>query len=125
MMTIETGRLLGTLRTESVFRVESDGAGSPPRTDYRPEHTPLLNDGRWHHWMIPGEDYEVEHDGTGWRVTCRSWPSTGHTYRLADSSTWTLSGELPTDRGTVALEIGRTYVLRSTGNRAWALHEAA
>lgn len=123
MMTTETGRRLGTLRTDKAVQIDPDGVGSYPRTDYRPEHTPLLNDGRWHHWMLPGEDYNIEHDGAGWRVTCWSWPG-GHTYRLADASTWAFVDRLPVDDGHVTLTPGRAYALRSDGHGTWTLLES-
>ena len=126
MTTLQTSRLLGTLRTEHIAHYESEGAGSRGRNDYRPVQTPVLNDGRWHYWMQPGEDYEVGYDGTGWRVTCRTWSSAAaaHVYRLASAATWAHVHRLPIDDGEAVLESGRTYILSSVGHGAWTMHEA-
>jgi len=128
MVTTDTGRQLGALLAEKAVRDESEGAGSPPRTDYRPHRTPLLNDGCWHYWMTPGEDYNIEHDGQGWRATCRTWPDGTHRYRLARAGTLDLVNELVLDDGgdpplKVVLDPGRRYRLQSVGNGAWMVHE--
>lgn len=120
MIAADTGRLLGTMRTESIVHDESDGAGSPRRTAYRPYATPLRNDGRWSHWMMPGEDYDLAHDGTGWVVTYRSWPG-GHTYRLATLD-WDFATALPVGDSDFALDRGQRYQLRYS-DHAWTLHE--
>lgn len=124
-MIADTATLLGTLRTESAAYAEAEGAGSPGRTDYRPQGTPLLNDGKHHYWMIPGEDYEIRRDGDGWRVTCRTWPANGHVYRLATTA-WHLADSLIIDTGRFisAYRLGpdRAYVLHAIGH-TWELHE--
>jgi hypothetical protein len=124
MITMDAGRMLGNLRMEQRVQDESEGAGSRRRTDYRPVQTPVLNDGRWHYWMIPGEDYGVRHDGTGWRVTCWTWTTDTHVYRLASADMWEFADRLPVDDGTVTLNPGRAYTLRHTGPDTWALHES-
>lgn len=117
--------LIGTLRTESVPVDDPEGVGSPPRTDYRPERTPLLNDGRWHHWMAPGEDYDIDHDGVGWRVTCRTWGDSGHTYRLADADTWAMADRLPVEDWWMLLNPTRRYMLRFMADPwGWGVYEA-
>ena len=124
MITMEAGRLLGDLRIEQRIHDESEGAGSRRRTDYRPVHTPVLNDGRWHYWMAPGEDYGIRHDGTGWRVTCQSWSAAGtHVFRLADRS-GNLTDRLPVDNGEVTLTPGQAYWLVGHGLGVWALYES-
>jgi hypothetical protein len=122
-MTITSGRVLGVLRTESATHDDLDGLGTPARTFYRPESRPLLNDGKWHHWMIPGEDYELEHDGVGWRVTAQSW-SGGHTYRLATKGTFEMADDVPTASGVVELVRGQRYRLVYTHPYQWELQEA-
>jgi hypothetical protein len=120
MIATDTGRLVGAIRTECAVREQAEAAGSPPRTDYRPHGTPLLNDGRFHYWMQPGEDYAIDHDGTGWRVTCGTWPD-DHTYRLA-TATWELTDRLPVGDGFVMLDPTHRHVLRYE-RYAWILHE--
>lgn len=116
------GVVLGTVRTETRVFDDLDGQGSWPRTMYRPEHTPLLNDGRWHHWMLPGEDYELDHDGHGWVVTCRSWEAgtVGHTYRLATED-FAMATSLPLDDAVVELDPASRYRLRSAAPYTWVL----
>jgi hypothetical protein len=123
MITMETGRLLGSVRTEYCARSGSDGAQSAPHTEFRPEQTPLLNDGCWQYWMAAGEEYELHHDGTGWRVTCENWPADTHTYRLA-SPDGDFVDRLPIDVGEVALVQGQLYALRYDAQLfAWTVNE--
>jgi hypothetical protein len=112
---------LGTLRTEQAVLDDIEGLGHS-RTMYRPEHTPLLNDGRWHHWMLPGEDYDLDHDGRGWVVTCRTWMASapGHTYRLATED-FAMATALPVDDGAVELDPATRYRLRTAGQYEWVL----
>ena len=114
------GVVLGTLRTESRVFEDIDGQGSWPRTMCRPELTPVLNDGRSHYWMMPGEDYDIGYDGRGWRVTCRTWEAgrAGHTYRLA-APAHGMATSLPVGDGAVPLGPGSRYRLRTSGFHEW------
>jgi hypothetical protein len=117
-------RTLGILRTESAAYEDLGGQGTDPQTLYRPVRTPMLNDGRWHYWMTPGEDYDITRDGHGWVVTCRSWPCNGHTYRLATAE-FAMASALPIDEGDRYAELspGQRYALRSGAAFTWSLVE--
>jgi hypothetical protein len=119
----DLGRKLGTLRIEGHLHEGAAGPGTPAHADYRPAGIVLENDGRWHHWMQPGEDYSINHDGTGWRVTCITWPADTHVYRLG-AGDGTLTDRLPLiDTGAVAfLAPGHAYTLHSDGPGTWALY---
>jgi hypothetical protein len=110
-MTITTiGTLLGRLDVETVAP-SWDGQHDGLQTVYRPRGIYLDNDGRWHHWMAPGHDYELERDVQGWVVTCGTWPG-GHTYRLGTDEKRAFA--LPADGAMVHLDDARRYGIRST-----------
>lgn len=115
-MTTKLGRLL----TESVADIEPSTLESNP-TLHRPLRTPLLNDGRHHYWMVPGERYRINRDERGWRVTCSTWDAS-HAYYLASPRTWEPVGQLPTDAGSLVLRNpGATYVLEPVDASSWVL----
>lgn len=78
---MSTTTRIGTLRC-SMEVIENGAVDEPKFNMYAPAGIVLENDGRWEHWMFPGEEYDVDHDGVGWVVTCRTWTD-GHVRRLA------------------------------------------
>jgi hypothetical protein len=123
MIETTTGRKVGTLAMEGRQQEDVTGPGSSPRliVHYRPVATPVLNDGKWHHWVVPGERYRLAHDGTGWRVTCDTWPAGTHIFRLATPDD-AFADSLPLADGRIALDLGKVYEIRPDGI-GWALHE--
>jgi len=117
-----TAHMLGRLIVEQAVQSESEAAGSPSRTCYRPVGVILQNDGRWHYWISPGETYRIGFDGTGWRVTCRTW-SGGHVYRMARPD-GTLIDRLTLSDRVVELDPGRAYEVRGAGE-AWEILEVS
>lgn len=100
-----------TVQLELVGDLETDGFGYHDHNNdldfrYAPVHVPVMNDGMFRHWVIPGERYRVNHDGIGWRVTCEIWDK--HVRRLADESGAFVS-ELPGAGGPISLEPGVEY----------------
>jgi hypothetical protein len=117
---------LGVLRTEGLMTPDMEQTAAGPRgsTMYRPEGTPLRNDGIWHHWLAPGRTYRLEWDGTGWHVTCETW-LTGHTYRLADADAQFVDA-LPVESGVLELERDHVYELRESAPfGAWEIYALA
>jgi hypothetical protein len=106
---------------------EEDGGASPrfddiqSRISYRPDGIVLENDGIYHHWMLPGFTYDMAHDGTGWRVTCVTWPSdrSSHVYRLSRGGRQFVTA-LPTVDGSVELDPATTYTVTQVAG-AWSL----
>lgn len=101
------------------YNFESAGLNGPSRqVMYQPAGVRLDNDGSETNWMQEGDDYTLEHDGSGWRVTCQTWPASvrSHIRRLADASKplGSYVSTLPAvdGSGDVELEIGRIYQLR-------------
>ncbi|MGH3679755.1 MAG: hypothetical protein ACRDT2_05775 [Natronosporangium sp.] len=122
-MTAPTAKLVGDLLTEEYANEPAYDLEAPPQTTYRPVGVPLINDGMWHHWMMSGESYRLEHDGTGWRVTGGSWPG-GRIYRLAD-----IDGELVAtlplvNGGILTLEPRRAYRLQEVQWCHWVVLDA-
>lgn len=118
-MTTATQKLLGEVRLEGHGYEEIEGHGTPNGVFYRPAGIYLQNDGKWHYWMAPGNEYELVRDATGWLVTCFTW-APGHTYRLAANGEYVDS--IPLDDGTtVKLDPSRRYLLRP--NDGFELHE--
>ena len=124
MIDVQTGRKVGTLEMEGRAQEDPDGPGSRPIVHYRPVSTPVLNDGNWHHWVVPGERYRIGHDGTGWRVTCETWPAGTHIFRLATPG-GAFADVLPGSDGPIPLKVGMTYEIRPDSRYGpWALYQA-
>lgn len=121
-MTAPTAQLLGDLVTEYAADEPPYDLEAPPQTMYRPAGVPLINDGSWRYWMMPGSAYNLDHDGTGWRVTCQTWP-TGHTYRLADQD-GSFVGSLPLAGGELLLDPQCGYELREARRHHWAVYQS-
>lgn len=124
MIAAQTGRLIDSVRIDGRIFEESEAAGSAPSLGFQPDDVHLQNDGRWYHWMSPGWEYVIRHDGTGFEVTCANWSTTrsGHTYRLAG-----LSGHtdlLPGQNGAIVLDETKVYTLRpGSDEHSWSLWE--
>lgn len=110
------------LAIESGTQSEDSGRqGVNSVTLHRPKGTYLQNDGRMPYWMDPDSPYTLTRDEQGWVVTCHSWPSDGHTFRLARDgelvgSVYGVSG------GLVPLDPARTYQI-SRAQSHWMLYE--
>lgn len=98
-------------------RISLDNTGSSGHgrvVSWQPVGVRVDNDGTLPYWMQEGEDYQLQHDDIGWRVTCQTWQSS-HIRRLADASKpkGSFVSALPrAGGGDVELEIGRIYQLR-------------
>lgn len=122
---ITTPQRLATLAVEGKQGEDNTSAGTRQVTTYRPTDRLLRNDGIQHYWMLPGLTYRLEHDGTGWRVTCRDWTDTSHIYRLAEPQDYHYMSTLTADDGAdVALTPGQRYELRQEiPDEAWHLFQ--
>lgn len=119
---MKTTILLGVLKTEGL---ENHGpAGSQPVTLVRPEGRPLRNDGIRQYWLQAGFGYQIEHDGTGCRVTSPDWTGdwTEHVYYLVEPEYLRHAASLSAADGSVIdLAPGSVYELRETQPGVWGL----
>lgn len=118
-MTVTTAHLLDT--EYKVAETSKRDLEDLPMTQYRPVGIVLQNDGVSRYWLLPGEGYEVEHDGTGWRVTCRTWADASHVYRLAREGVGFVS-ELPAADGPLRLVEGQRYTINQHGQE-WRVEQ--
>jgi len=109
------------LVTEYAEILEPDGPGTRPAAWFRPAGRPLLNDGMWSFWMLPGETYRLAFDGTGWVTSCPSWVD-AHVRRLATLA-GSMAATLPvrTDAGALTLDPAHTYALQPSGVDGWSV----
>lgn len=110
--------LVAEVEAEWTVYTVDPGASPAASVRFQPGGIRVDNDGCWVHWMLPGEYYTLEHDGTGWRVTCPTWD--GHVRRLAYTSgphgSWAKT--LPiVGGGSVELETATVYQLHVDNER--------
>jgi hypothetical protein len=111
-----------TVESQRLEDIEQSEAGPRSVTLRRPTGVGVRNDGYRGFWMLPGLTYRIQHDGTGFRVTCRDWTD-GHVLRLVDA----LDGRthvdaLDTTDGALALNVGAAYEVREETPGVWALY---
>ncbi|MGW4464044.1 hypothetical protein [Micromonospora sp. NPDC004704] len=107
-----TQTMLGVLAVEEVPVYDSGyRTDMAARTMYQPIGVPLRNDGIFRHWMLRGETYRLEHDGTGWRVHNDLFGR--HEYRLVDAQDAQHVGQLPLVDGELTLSAETIYEIRT------------
>ncbi|RKR92232.1 hypothetical protein BDK92_6668 [Micromonospora pisi] len=119
---MRTETMLGLLAVEERLVLDSGyRIDAASRSMYQPVSTPLRNDGIFRHWMLRGETYRLEHDGTGWRVHNDLFGH--HEYRLVDAQDAQYVAQLPLGAGELHLEAGTRYEIRTIEPMGpWALY---
>lgn len=108
-MTTRTMR--GVLAVEDVLVYDSEyRTDLPARRMYQPVGVPLRDDGIFRHWMLRGETYRLEHDGTGWRVHNDLFGR--HEYHLVGAQDARHVTRLPLIDGEGVLAAGTAYEIR-------------
>ncbi|MFK3983393.1 hypothetical protein ACI2K4_23795 [Micromonospora sp. NPDC050397] len=119
-MTTQT--MLGVLAVEEISIYDHEyRTDMPARTMYQPVGVPLRNDGIFRHWMLRGETYRLEHDGTGWRVHNDLFGD--HEYRLVDAQDAQYVSRFLLSGGELFLAAGSIYEIRTVEPMGpWALY---